>query len=120
MATAAIIFIAGRYFLARLYIDDEMVIELAAQLLVIAAFFQVSDGIQVIGLGALRGMADVKIPTIITLVAYWVLGLPIGYLLAFRLGLGPHGIWIGLLIGLTVAAILLSVRFNVVSKRIIK
>jgi multidrug resistance protein, MATE family len=120
MAIAAIIFITGRYFLARLYIDDEVVIELAAQLLVIAAFFQVSDGIQVIGLGALRGMADVKIPTIITLIAYWILGLPIGYLLAFKLGYGAHGIWIGLLTGLTVAAILLSARFNVVSKRIIK
>lgn len=120
MATAALIFITSRYFLARLYIDDQAVVDLAAQLLIIAAFFQLSDGIQVVGLGALRGMADVKIPTLITLVAYWILGLPVGYVLAFVVGWGPHGIWIGLLIGLTAAAVLLSIRFHYVSNRIIK
>jgi MATE family multidrug resistance protein len=120
MAISALIFITARYFLAGLYIDDQSVIDLAAQLLIIAAFFQLSDGIQVVGLGALRGMADVKVPTLITLVAYWILGLPIGYVLAFVVGWGPHGIWIGLLIGLTVAAILLSIRFHYVSNRIIK
>lgn len=120
MAISALLFITTRYFLAGLYIDEQAVIDLAAQLLIIAAFFQLSDGIQVVGLGALRGMADVKVPTIITLVAYWVLGLPVGYLLAFVFDWGPHGIWIGLLTGLTTAAILLSIRFHYVSSRIIK
>ena len=92
---------------------------MSASLLIIAAFFQLSDGIQVVGLGAMRGMSDVKVPTIITLVAYWVLGLPIGYLLGFQLDLGAQGIWIGLLIGLTVAAVLLFYRFDTLSKRLL-
>ncbi len=92
---------------------------MSAGLLIIAAFFQLSDGIQVVGLGAMRGMSDVKVPTIITLVAYWVLGLPIGYLLGFKLDLGAQGIWIGLLIGLTVAAVLLFYRFDTLSKRLL-
>jgi MATE family multidrug resistance protein len=65
-------------------------------------------------------MADVKIPTLITLVAYWVIGLPTGYVLAFAANWGAHGVWVGLLTGLSVAAIMLSIRFNLVSKRIIK
>ena len=104
MAFAATVFIIGRYFLPGLYINNPEVTSLASQLLVIAAFFQVSDGIQVVGLGALRGMADVKIPTLITLVAYWIIGLPV---------------WYGLLTGLTVAAIMLSIRFNLISRKIL-
>lgn len=118
MSVAALLFIFGRFFLASLYIDNQVVIDIAAQLLIIAAFFQISDGIQVVGLGALRGMADVKIPSIITLVTYWVIGLPVGYILAFPLNLGARGVWIGLLTGLTVAAILLTFRFQYISKKI--
>jgi MATE family multidrug resistance protein len=62
----------------------------------------------------------VKIPTIITLIAYWIVGLPVGYLLAFPLKLGPHGIWYGLLISLTIAAVLLVMRFHYISKRLLK
>jgi MATE family multidrug resistance protein len=90
---------------------------IASSLLIIAAIFQLSDGIQVVGLGALRGMADVKIPTLITLVAYWILALPLGYILGFSLNMGAIGIWIGLLAGLTIAAILLYIRFDRLSKR---
>ena len=104
-------FIAGQHFFPSLYIDNQEVIELAGTLLVIAAFFQLSDGIQVVGLGTLRALEDVKIPTLITLVAYWVIGIPGGYLLAFHAGLGVQGIWWGLLAGLTVAAVLLLWRF---------
>lgn len=106
-----------RNFLPTLYIDDISVVELTASLLIIAGLFQLSDGIQVVGLGALRGMADVKVPTVITLVAYWVIGLPLGYLLAFHFGMNEHGIWFGLLVGLTCAAIMLVLRFNRLSKR---
>ena len=89
-------------------------------LLIIAGLFQLSDGIQVVGLGALRGMADVKIPTIITLVAYWVVGLPLGYLLAFHGGFKEQGIWYGLLVGLTSTGILLVHRFNRLSRSLVK
>ena len=94
-----------------------VVIALAAQLLIIAALFQVSDGIQVVGLGALRGMADVNIPTLYTLIAYWLVGLPVAYSLGFWVSMGPLGIWLGLLIGLTLAAILLTIRFNNISRK---
>jgi len=118
MSTTAAIFIIGKFFLPTLYINDREVIQLASTLLVIAGFFQISDGIQVVGLGSLRGMADVKIPTLITFLAYWILGLPIGYFLGFNLEMGVKGIWYGLLIGLSVAAILLFVRFNSISKKL--
>ena len=117
MACSAIVFIAGRHFLPHLYIDDPSVRKLAASLLVVAGMFQLSDGFQAICLGILRGMSDVKIPTLITLVAYWMIGLPIGYFMAFPLNMGAMGIWYGLLIGLTVAAILLFIRFQIISKR---
>jgi multidrug resistance protein, MATE family len=107
----ALLFLFGRNFLPTLYIDNEQVIEVAAGLLVIAAFFQLSDGVQVVGLGALRGMEDVRIPTWITLFAYWVMALPLGYVLGFVLGMGINGIWWGLLTGLTIAALLLGSRF---------
>lgn len=117
MLAVGIALITLRNFLPMLYIDDISVIELTGSLLIIAGLFQLSDGIQVVGLGALRGMADVKVPTVVTLVAYWVIGLPLGYLLAFSFGLEEHGIWYGLLIGLTCAAVMLVLRFNRLSKR---
>src|SRR5690606_37848805 len=117
MLGVGIALIALRNFLPMLYIDDISVIDLTASLLIIAGLFQLSDGIQVVGLGALRGMGDVKVPTVITLVAYWILGLPLGYLLAFHFGLKEHGIWYGLFVGLTCAAVLLVLRFNRLSKK---
>jgi MATE family multidrug resistance protein len=116
MGLNAIILIIGRFYFPSLYIQETEVIEIASTLLLIAALFQLSDGIQVVGLGALRGMTDVRIPTLITLIAYWGVALPIGYLLGFSLRLGASGIWIGLLAGLTLAAVLLFIRFNRLSK----
>jgi len=119
MSMSAIIFVLGRFFLPSLYIDDAEVISLAGTLLVIAGLFQLSDGAQVVGLGVLRGMEDVRVPTIVTLLAYWVFGLPLAYLLAFPLGLNEVGIWYGLLIGLSVTAVLLFVRFKRLSNKLI-
>ena len=75
------------------------------------------DGIQVVGLGSLRGLADVKIPTLITFVSYWIVGLPLGYVLGFTFNLGVSGIWYGLSLGLTVAAAMLFFRFKNITKK---
>lgn len=112
-----IAFIAGKHFLPRIYIDDPAVLTIAAPLMVIAGFFQLSDGMQVVCAGALRGLQDVKIPSLLIFVAYWILALPIGYLLAFPLGYGAQGIWLGLLIGLTLTAGFTVWRFNRLSHR---
>ncbi|WP_297335528.1 MATE family efflux transporter [Algoriphagus sp.] len=117
MAITAILFVSLRNFLPTLYIDDPEVIAMSATLLIIAGMFQLSDGVQVVGLGVLRGMEDVKFPTWITLLAYWVLGLPLGYFLAFELEMGAVGIWYGLLIGLSITAVVLFYRFHKLSQR---
>jgi len=88
--------------------------------LLAAAIFQLSDSIQVTVLGALRGLQDVKIPTLITFVAYWLIGFPISYFLGKEDVYASLGIWIGLLVGLTAAAIMLYIRFNYLTKRLIK
>lgn len=119
MSIAGLTFILLNKFLPTLYIDDKAVISIASRLIIIAALFQLSDGTQAVGIGVLRGLTDVKGPTIITFVAYWIISLPIAYLLAFKFNLGVDGVWIGLLIGLTVSAILLTMRFNHKSKKII-
>jgi len=97
--------------IAHLYTDDTAVAALAAQLLVLAAIFQLSDGIQVTAGGALRGLKDTTMPMIITGLAYWAIGMPVGWWLAFHQGLGARGMWMGLAAGLTAAAILLTLRF---------
>ena len=99
--------------------DINEVIEIASTLLLAAAVFQISDSLQVIVLGALRGLQDVKIPTLITFVAYWLIGFPISYFLGKEDAYGSLGIWIGLLAGLTSAAILLYIRFHYLTKRLI-
>lgn len=120
MLVSAILFIVFREFLPSLYIDDETVIQMSASLLIIAGLFQLSDGIQVVGLGALRGMSDVRVPTIVTLIAYWVIGLPLGYIFAFELDMQEKGIWYGLLIGLTVTGFMLLYRFHSLSARLLQ
>jgi MATE family multidrug resistance protein len=116
MGTFGIIFVILRYYLPSLYIDDIAVIDVAASLLIIAALFQLSDGAQAVGIGALRGIADTRIPMIITFFAYWIIGLPGGYLLGFTFGFGVQGVWIALLSALTASAVLLTLRFNIKSK----
>jgi len=100
--------------------DNREVIGIAAKLLIAAAIFQISDGIQVVVLGALRGLQDVMIPTLITFISYWLVGFPVSWFLGKEDVYGSFGIWLGLLAGLTVAAILLYIRFNYLTKRLIK
>ena len=97
--------------IASLYTHDAAVIATASQLLILAGFFQFSDGIQVASNGALRGLKDTRVPMAITLFAYWIVGMPIGWWLAFGHGLGARGMWMGLIAGLSMAAILLFARF---------
>jgi MATE family multidrug resistance protein len=110
-------FILLKGFLPTLYIDDAEVIVLASQLLIIAALFQLSDGLQVAILGALRGLQDVKVPTVLCFIAYWLIGLPVSYFTGKADVLGSMGIWLGLLSGLTASAIMLYIRFNMLSKK---
>jgi MATE family multidrug resistance protein len=98
--------------IATLYSPDPAVQAATVALLALAAMFQFSDGIQVAANGALRGLQDTRIPALITLVAYWIVGMPLGLVLAFHADLGARGMWMGLLAGLTTAAILLSWRFH--------
>ena len=125
----ALLFLWGRDWFPTLYLDldsalnfsdNKEVVFLAGQLLFVAAFFQISDGIQVVVLGALRGLQDVKIPTLITFVAYWLIGFPISYYLGLYTNFKSSGIWIGLLTGLTASAIMLYIRFNYLTNKLIK
>jgi MATE family multidrug resistance protein len=116
MCITALIFTVGNHALPWIYTSDTNVIPIAAQLLIIAAIFQLFDGTQVVGLGILRGMGDVNIPTVITFLAYWIMGLPLGYFLGIYLKWGASGVWYGLVVGLMVSAILLYVRFKIISK----
>jgi len=96
------------------------VVKTASVLLLIAAVFQISDGIQVVVLGALRGLQDVKTPTVLIFISYWVVGFPISYYLGLHTDYKSSGIWLGLLAGLTVSSILLFLRFNYITKKLIK
>ena len=102
------------------YKDNIEVLSIASTLLLAAAFFQISDSIQVVVLGALRGLQDVKIPTILTFISYWVVGFPISYFLGKEEMYGSFGIWLGLLAGLTTASVLLFIRFNSLTLKLIK
>lgn len=107
----AIVFLAGHKLLPLLYTHDAAVIEIAATLLLFAAFFQISDGLQSAAAGALRGLQDVKIPSAIAFVSYWLVMIPSSYFLGFHTSLGIKGLWLGFIIGLTVAAVALMWRF---------
>lgn len=112
MGGFGLVFAFGGSLLARGFTPEADVTHLAVRLLLVAAFFQVLDGGQVIGAGALRGLGDVRVPTAITFVAYWVVALPGGYALAFHTPLGAVGVWIGLAAGLGCAAVLLGWRLH--------
>ena len=122
----AVFFLIFNTFLPTLYLDvndssnqwDNMeVIVITSKLMIIAAFFQLFDGMQAVVLGALKGMQDVKIPTFITFVAYWVISFPICYLAGIKFGYGSEGIWFGFLVGLAASAFMLLWRFQLVTKR---
>src|SRR5690606_847248 len=118
-AVFALGFILLKELLPTIYIDNAEVIALAAQLLIVAALFQLSDGLQVVILGALRGLQDVKIPSLICFIAYWIIGFPISWILGREENLGSMGIWFGLLAGLTASALMLYFRFDHLSKKLI-
>ncbi|RSK31702.1 MATE family efflux transporter [Hymenobacter metallilatus] len=111
MSLMGLVLVLARHHIPPYYNHDPAVVRQATDLLLIAAAFQVSDGLQVVGLGALRGLEDVKVPSVVALLAYWAVALPLGYVLGFRLGWGAPGVWVGLLTGLTLVAGLLLVRF---------
>jgi MATE family multidrug resistance protein len=98
-------------------VENKEVIIIASKLLLVAAVFQISDGIQVVVLGALRGLQDVKVPMYITFVAYWVVGFPISFFLGKYTDLEAVGVWIGLLAGLSTAALFLYLRFHKLTKQ---
>ncbi|MHA3045706.1 MATE family efflux transporter [Riemerella anatipestifer] len=121
MLICGMVFILGREILPTFFTkkEDVEVLALASQLMIIAALFQLSDGIQVTALGLLRGLQDVKIPSFITFIAYWLITLPLGYYLCINLNMGAFGMWIALGIGLTISALLLVRRF-LVNKTLMK
>jgi len=100
--------------------DVRAVVQMASTLLIVSAFFQISDGLQAVVLGALRGLQDVNIPALITFFSYGIFGFPISYYLGLHTSMGATGIWIGLLSGLTASAILLYIRFNYMTKKLIE
>ena len=122
MMCCGIIFILGRNIFPVFFTqkEDIEVILLASKLLVIAALFQLSDGVQVVALGCLRGIQDVKIPSILTFIAYWVITIPLGYFLCYTMKMGAFGMWIALGLGLSISAVLLVIRFLRLSARKIK
>jgi MATE family multidrug resistance protein len=97
--------------------ENTDVIRLSSLLLLFAAVFQISDATQATGAGLLRGIKDVRVPTVLITIAYWVIGLPVGWLFAFRYHMGAAGMWLGLIIGLTLASIFLSIRFLGMAKK---
>lgn len=121
MCICGIIFILGRNILPTFFTKKEEieVIGLASKLMIIAALFQLSDGIQVTALGTLRGLQDVKVPSIYTFIAYWLITIPLGYFLCVILNMGAFGMWIALGLGLTISAVMLVKRFlNLSARRI--
>jgi len=108
----AVFFMTTNEFLPKIYIDNDTVITIASQLLIVVAWFQLSDGFQVTLLGVLRGLQDVNIPTVIIFVAYWCIGFPVCYTLGISKNLGAYGIWIGLFVGLTTSCLLLFWRYR--------
>ncbi len=120
MLTCGVLIVIFREEISSLYISDKGVIDISVKLLLIAALFQIFDGTQAVGLGVLRGLTDVRYPTIITFTAYWVIGLPSAYLFGFILKFGVEGIWYGLLLGLLASAAMLTIRFNIKSKHPVK
>jgi len=110
-AAMTVLFLVCGHAIASWFIGDREVVSVASLLLAVAGVFQIFDGGQVINSAALRGLTDVKVPAAITFVAYWVIALPLGYVLGVSAGFGPAGIWSGLAAGLAAAAVLLGIRF---------
>jgi MATE family multidrug resistance protein len=119
MSLTALTMAIWPHWIAGIYTNDASVHAVAVQLLVMAAIFQIFDGLQVAGAAALRGLKDTALPMCITLIAYWGLGLPLGYGLGIVQQGGPQALWIGLIAGLMMAALLLLIRFVLLTRRLI-
>jgi MATE family multidrug resistance protein len=113
----ALFFVAFRSQLPPIFNQNPEVVALASSLFILAAFFQISDASQAVGAGLLRGIKDVKVPTMLIFVAYWILGIPAGYYMAFHCGMGAKGIWLGFIVGLTFSSLFLCWRFMKLTKR---
>ena len=111
-AFAAAVFLTGRYWIPQLFTTNADVIAVAGNLLAFAAIYQLSDGIQNVSVGILRGVQDVKIIMPIAFISYWLLNLPVGYLFGFTLGMGPQGLYLGFSFGLSMAALLMILRIR--------
>ncbi|HSJ02433.1 MAG: MATE family efflux transporter [Verrucomicrobium sp.] len=110
MSMSMVLFFTCGHWIASQFGSDEGVIAIATRLLIVAGFFQLVDGVQVVSAFALRGVNDVRVPAWTAFVAYWVVAIPLGYFLGLRMGWGPEGMWTGLAVGLGVAAVLLGLR----------
>lgn len=111
MSFTALLMVLAPDLITSIYTQNQEVQAVAVSLLYMAAIFQISDGLQVSGYGALRGLKDTKAPMVVNFIAYWIIGLPLGYFLGITQNIGPQGLWMGLIAGLSVAAILHNVRF---------
>jgi MATE family multidrug resistance protein len=103
-----------------IYTDDPVVAPLAVSLLFYAAIFQYPDGLQMVAAGTLRGYKDTRMPMLYMVISFWIVGMTLGYNLTFGQGMGPAGMWVGMIAGLTVAAGLMLLRFNHTSKKFIR
>ena len=110
MSILSVIFIVFRYHLIRFFTADTEVLAIASKLMILLVFYQLSDGFQVLGMGILRAFTDVKHPMIVAIISYFVIALPGGYLLGFVFDFGISGVWMGLVIGLSLAAIFFGIR----------
>ncbi|MCY4779752.1 MATE family efflux transporter [Sphingobacterium sp. UT-1RO-CII-1] len=117
MICTALIFTFFSNYLPLIFSDDQAVITISASLLIIAGLFQLFDGVQVVGLGVLRGIGDVNVPTLITFFAYWIIGVPSAYLLGIVLNIGIKGVWYGLTLGLLTSSLLLFFRYRYIIKK---
>lgn len=120
MVFASVVFLFGNRFFPSLYIDELPVIEIASKLIFVAVLFQLVDGLQIVELGVLRGLNDLKVPTYITIIAYWLIGIPTSYFVGIYFEVGAEGIWIGYLAGLSASAAMLFLRYQKIKSTFLK
>lgn len=117
MSTTAVLFLVFPRPLAAIFTDDPALVAMAATLLPIAGMFQIFDGLQAVGAGVLRGMGDTRIPLLVMMCGYWLIGFPVSLLLGFRAGVGPPGLWWGFVAGLAAVAVFLLWRVVTLFRR---
>ena len=116
--SASVMFLFPEAIVA-IYTDDPVIAPLAVSLLLYAAIFQYPDGLQIVAAGALRGFKDTRMPVLYMVVSFWIVGMTLGYHLTFSREMGPAGMWVGMIAGLSIAAVLMLLRFNRTSKHVI-